>query len=44
MKKKLLLHNAPTETGLQGSLFSFVWSWKMLALVLITSVISDTLF
>lgn len=33
----MLFHNAPTETGMQGSLFSFVWSWKMLALVLITS-------
>lgn len=31
-KEKKLFHNALTKTGIQGNIFSFIWSWKILTL------------
>lgn len=53
-EEKMLFHNVLTKTGIQGNIFSFIWSWKILTLATFSQetckplkklvIISDTLF
>lgn len=53
-EKKKLFHSTLAKTGIQGSIFSFIWSWKILTLATSSQeackslekliVISDTVF